>query len=104
MLRDEELTYRICGCVFEVYRQLGHGFLESVYQRALVHELSGKGVLVEEEKPVAISYKGHEIGGFWLDLIVENRVTLARISHRPPASLAGWAGCHHHRSFAAMIA
>ena len=29
---------------------------------------------------------------------------LARISHRPPASLAGWAGCHHHRSFAAMIA
>jgi GxxExxY protein len=76
MLRDEELTYRICGCVFEVYRQLGHGFLESVYQRALVHELSGKGVLVEEEKPVAISYKGHEIGGFRLDLIVENRVIL----------------------------
>jgi hypothetical protein len=31
-------------------------------------------------------------------------VWLARISHRPPASLAGWAGCHHHRSFAAMIA
>jgi len=30
--------------------------------------------------------------------------SLARISHRPPASLAGWAGCHHHRSFAAMIA
>jgi len=76
MLRDEELTYRIRGCVFEVYRQLGHGFLESVYQKALVHELTEKGVSVEEEKPVTINYKGQEIGGFRLDLVVENKVII----------------------------
>ncbi|SFR51276.1 GxxExxY protein [Marinobacter daqiaonensis] len=74
MLKDAELTYRIRGCVYEVYRQLGHGFLESVYQKALVHELTGKGLLVEQEKPVVIRYKGQEIGGFRLDLLVENSV------------------------------
>ena len=39
MLKDEELTYKIRGCVFEVYRYLGAGFLEAVYQKALVREL-----------------------------------------------------------------
>ena len=39
MLKEEELTYKIRGCVYEVYRRLGAGFLESVYQNALVQEL-----------------------------------------------------------------
>jgi len=43
MLKDEELTYKIRGCVFEVYRHLGAGFLESVYQKALTRELQQAG-------------------------------------------------------------
>lgn len=43
-MQEEDLTYRIRGAVFEVYRQLGHGFLESVYQKALVHELEMMGI------------------------------------------------------------
>ena len=74
MLRDEELTYRIRGCVYEVYRQLGHGFLESVYQKALAVELRRKGIHYAEEKPVAIHYKGEHIADFRLDLLIEQRV------------------------------
>ncbi|PAV24431.1 GxxExxY protein [Tamilnaduibacter salinus] len=76
MLRDEELTYRIRGCIYEVYRQLGHGFLESVYQKALVAELGRQGLAVEQEWPVQIFYKGTDVGEFRLDLVVERRVIL----------------------------
>ena len=44
-----------------------------------------------------------EVSGMTMEKRLQ-KIALARISHRPPASLAGWAGCHHHRSFAAMIA
>ena len=74
MLKEEELTYRIRGCIFEVYRQLGHGFLESVYRKALAYELERTGLRVEQEKPVDIDYKGMAIGGFRLDLLVEEKV------------------------------
>ncbi|WP_404363760.1 GxxExxY protein [Marinobacter sp.] len=76
MLRDEELTYRIRGCIYEVYRQLGHGFLESVYQKALIAELQARGMGVQEELPVNIFYKGQDVGLFKLDLVVENRVVI----------------------------
>lgn len=74
VLRDGELTYRIRGCAFEVYRQLGHGFLESVYQKALVIELERNGLRYAEEQPIVIKYKGHEIAGFRLDLVIESKV------------------------------
>ncbi|MCH8498138.1 MAG: GxxExxY protein [Marinobacter sp.] len=76
MLRDEELTYRIRGCIFEVYRQLGHGFLESVYQKALITELQSQRLTVQAEHPVTIFYKGQDVGLFRLDLVVENRVII----------------------------
>ncbi len=46
MLKEKELCYRITGCVYEVYRHLGAGFLESVYQKALVQELQFAGLAV----------------------------------------------------------
>ena len=45
MLIEKELIYKIQGCVFEVYRTLGHGFLEKVYKRALLIELRKAGLL-----------------------------------------------------------
>ena len=75
-LMEEELSYRIRGCVFEVYRQLGAGFLEKVYERALLLELRSAGLKVEAQVPLAVHYKGCQIGHFAVDLVVEDRVLL----------------------------
>ena len=74
MLKEKELCYRITGCVYEVYRHLGCGFLESVQQRALVHELRAAGLAVESEAAVTINYKGRPVAEHRLDLLVENRI------------------------------
>lgn len=76
MLREEGLTFRIQGCVFEVNKHLGHGFLESVYHKALLRELQSAGLSVETEKPVSVLYKGESVGEHRLDLVVENKVIL----------------------------
>ena len=76
MLREKELCYRITGCAYEVYRHLGHGFLESVYQKALYQELHNKGLKVQSEQPVTIFYKGVNVGDHRLDLVVEDRVII----------------------------
>lgn len=73
---EQELTYKIRGAVYEVYRQLGHGFLESVYQKALMYELNCLGLLVESEVPLTVVYKGQTVGEYRADLIVENKVLL----------------------------
>ena len=83
---EEELTYKIRGAIFEVYRQLGHGFLEVVYQKALLLELVARGLEVKYEVPLLVHYKGHEVGEFRADLTVENRVLLelkAQLSLHP---------------------
>jgi GxxExxY protein len=76
MLLEEELTYRIQGCVFEVNKHLGHGFLESIYHNAMLHELRSAGLAVETEKPVSVLYKGKSVGEHRLDLVVESKVIL----------------------------
>lgn len=73
---EEELTYKIRGAVFEVYRQLGHGFLEAVYQNALWYELNNLGLFVESEVPLSVTYKEHVVGVYRADLVVENKVLL----------------------------
>lgn len=74
MLKEEELCYRIAGCAYEVYRHLGHGFLESVYHKALCHELQHQGLRYESEVQVNILYKGKRVGDHRLDLMVEDKV------------------------------
>jgi GxxExxY protein len=76
MLKDEELTYKIRGCVYEVYRHLGAGFLESVYQKALIQELQLAGLAVQCEVPVAIHCKGEPTAEQRVDLLVENAVII----------------------------
>ena len=76
MIREEEITYRIRGAIFEVNRVLGPGFLEGVYQKALKLELKQRGLDVQSEVPVNIAYKGHLVGEHRLDLLVNNTVIL----------------------------
>ncbi|PVY70807.1 GxxExxY protein [Tamilnaduibacter salinus] len=75
-LLASELTYSIKGAIFEVSRELGYGFLERVYQKALVEELLSRGLSVEQEYPVNVRYKGKEVADFRLDLLVENQVII----------------------------
>ena len=70
-----EITEAIIGAAIEVHRQLGPGLLESIYEAVLAYELQGRGVVVERQKSVAISYKElHFDEGFRLDLLVANEV------------------------------
>ena len=69
-----ELTEKIIGAAFEVSNTLGHGFLESVYRRALLFELELLGVPAKEEVNFSVRYKGREIGRYLADLVVDERV------------------------------
>ncbi|RRQ21425.1 GxxExxY protein [Thiohalobacter thiocyanaticus] len=74
MLVEEELTYGIRGCVYEVYRQLGAGFLEKVYEKALIRELHLQGVNAEAQVPLKVEYKGEVVGEYLAGILVEARV------------------------------
>jgi GxxExxY protein len=71
---DEELARQIIGAAIEVHRLLGPGFLESVYERALCHELTLRGIAFERQKDLIVCYKDLEITGQRLDLLVGARV------------------------------
>ncbi len=70
----EELTSRIIGAIYEVHSILGPGFLEAVYQKALVRELQLRGSLLEEQKELHVIYKGEDVGLYYPDILVENQV------------------------------
>jgi len=73
---DNEITQKIIGCAFEVSNTLGVGFLEKVYENALNIELSRLGLMVEQQKPIKVEYKGAVVGEYIADLLVENKVIL----------------------------
>lgn len=70
----KELTERIIGCYYEVYKTLGFGFLEKVYQRAMILELKGSGLSAESQCPIRVHYKGEVVGDYFADLVVEKSV------------------------------
>lgn len=67
----EEVAKRIIGAAIEVHRHLGPGFLESVYERALIHEMNLQGMTVRRQVPVQVMYKDLEIAGQRADLVVD---------------------------------
>ena len=73
-LIERALTGQIIGAFFDCYNEIGYGFLESFYRRALSAELRARGLEAREEAPVEVRYKGLGVGSFKLDLLVENRV------------------------------
>ena len=70
----DHLTYKINGAVFEVNRVLGAGFLEKVYENALLVELNKQGVKAQSQVPIKVSYKDQVVGDYFADLIVDDRV------------------------------
>lgn len=75
-LEHEELTAKIIGAAIEVHRRLGPGFLESVYEKALILELTKRGLSVQVQMDVAITYDGVEVGQHRLDLFVEDTIVV----------------------------
>ena len=71
-----ELTYQINGAVFEVNQILGAGFLEKVYQKALLVELRKRGLRAESEVPIQVRYKGELVGDYFADIVVEGQVII----------------------------
>ena len=69
-----ELTEMIIGCAMKVHNTLGAGFLESVYQNALVYELRKAGLSVECEARIQVRYEDIVVGDFFADLLVEHQV------------------------------
>jgi GxxExxY protein len=75
-LLHEEVTGKVIGAAFEVHAQLGYGFLERVYQRALQVELLRRGATAELEKRINVQYKGVIVGDYDVDLLVDDCVAV----------------------------
>ena len=70
------ISEAIIGSAFEILNVLGAGFLEKVYERAMRHELSIRGLSVHSQKSFSISYKGQCVGEYFADLIVAGKVVV----------------------------
>ena len=80
---DRDYTYRILGCVYEVYKQLGPGLLESIYEKAMIKELKANGFEVRNQVEVPVHYKGELIcHDLRLDLIIDNQLIFELKSER----------------------
>ena len=75
-LLNNELTSLILKTYYEVYNELGYGFLEKVYQNALLIELKNKGLEVTPNKKIKVYYKGENVGDYYADIIVNDTVIL----------------------------
>ncbi len=75
-MKYEELTSKILECCFEVTKELGSGFLESVYEKALVVALSQKGLNVQSQVVLKVKFRGVIVGDFFADLIIEDKVLI----------------------------
>ena len=74
-MTENEVTYEIRGAVYDVYKDLGPGLLESVYEEALCFELEQRGLKVERQVQVPVTYKGNVLKTeLRLDLLVEDKV------------------------------
>jgi len=67
-----ECTEQVLSCAFEVSKELGIGFLESVYEKALFIALQEKGLKVEQQVALQIEFRGKSVGQFFIDLLVED--------------------------------
>ena len=81
-LLHKGITEKVLGAAFEVYRELGYGFLEKVYKKAMVHELVLQGITCDEEPLLPAMYKGVRIAEYFGDLMVENEVMVELKAHK----------------------
>lgn len=72
----KELSYKIVGSVFEVFRELGYGHKERYYEIAIAKEFDRRGIKYKRQLPYQVKFKGEKIGNYWLDFLVEDKVVV----------------------------
>ena len=72
--KHQDLTEAIIRAFYDVYNELGHGFLESIYEEAMFRVLKNNGVSVQRQYPLSVWFRGEQIGDFRADLIVAENV------------------------------
>jgi GxxExxY protein len=71
-----DLTEQVLGAIFEVSNTLGAGFLEKVYERALLKELALRGIQAKPQASFKVTYKGHAVGEYFADILVEDSLVI----------------------------
>src|SRR5271157_6607745 len=72
-MKHQEITEKIIGVFYEVYNELGHGFLESVYEQSMAIALREAGLQVAQQAPITVHFRGQVVGDFRADLLVNNQ-------------------------------
>ena len=73
-MKHSDITEKIIKAFYNVYNSLGHGFLEKVYENALLIKLRNHGLMVSQQKPIKVYYNDKEVGNYYADLIIEDKV------------------------------
>ncbi len=73
-MEKENITHKVIGCAYQVYKNLGFGFLESVYRKAMVIEIEASGLRIKQECPLKVLYRDKVVGDFFADLVVEDEL------------------------------
>jgi GxxExxY protein len=71
-----DLTDQIIGCAYDVYKQLGFGFVEKVYENAMMIKLLQKGLEAVQQAPINVHFEGKLVGEYFADILVNNKVIL----------------------------
>ncbi|MCJ7495856.1 MAG: GxxExxY protein, partial [Deltaproteobacteria bacterium] len=72
--KSKELTEKIIRAFYKVYNTLGYGFLEKVYENAMMIELKKEGVSASSQSPIRVFYEGEVIGDYYADILVDNKL------------------------------
>jgi GxxExxY protein len=72
----KDVSFRIMAAAFEVHNILGYGFLENVYEKALLKELHLRGIAAEAQKEITVTYKGEDLGSYFADIVVNGEIIL----------------------------
>ena len=72
----KELSYKIVGLAMEVHNKLGFGFLEKVYENALMVLLEKNGVPAQQQAPITVYFEGKVVGDYYADILVDNKIIL----------------------------
>ena len=75
-LIEAELTERVIGVFYSIYNELGQGFVESVYENAMVFALRDEGIGVEQQVPLSVAFRSRLVGEFRADLVVARRLLI----------------------------
>ncbi|MFZ4772095.1 MAG: GxxExxY protein [Ferruginibacter sp.] len=76
MLLHEDLTEKIIQCFYKVYNQLGFGFLEKVYENAMLIELKNAGLITAKQVAIDVYYEEQPVGNYYADLVVEDKIII----------------------------